>query len=250
MLPGILIKKKLQNNMKYFFCYFFVSITFIFYLNAQNGPFVFNGEIEFERKVNLYTLYKENPALLEILRMANRQFRTDEFILTFDSLQTYYKPGKLKPENELLPAIPADKNTVLTNFVTNTILTTKYFFDKKYLVKDSLLKVKWKLTGEKRNIAGLECKRANAIILDSLYIVVFFSEEIICRGGPESFSGLPGMILGVAIPQMHITWFAKRVSAKPAYKEPFNSENSNTLSFNEYKKQLFSECKNYGEIAK
>ena len=66
MLPGILIKKKLQNNMKYFFCYFFVSITFIFYLNAQNGPFVFNGEIEFERKVNLYTLYKENPALLEI----------------------------------------------------------------------------------------------------------------------------------------------------------------------------------------
>ena len=85
---------------------------------------------------------------------------------------------------------------------------------------------------------------------DSLYIVVFFSEEIICRGGPESFSGLPGMILGVAIPQMHITWFAKRVSAKPAYKEPFNSENSNTLSFNEYKKQLFSECKNYGEIAK
>ena len=97
MLPGILIKKKLQNNMKYFFCYFFVSITFIFYLNAQNG-----------------------------------------------------------------------------HFVTNTILTTKYFFDKKYLVKDSLLKVKWKLTGEKRNIAGLECKRANAIILDSLYIVVFF----------------------------------------------------------------------------
>ena len=71
--------------------------------------------------------------MLEILRMANRQFRTDEFILTFDSLQTYYKPGKLKPENELLPAIPADKNTVLTNFVTNTILTTKYFFDKKTL---------------------------------------------------------------------------------------------------------------------
>ena len=30
-------------------------------------------------------------------------------------------------------------------------------------------------------------------------------------GGPESFNGLPGMILGLALPHEHITWFATKV---------------------------------------
>jgi hypothetical protein len=39
----------------------------------------------------------------------------------------------------------------------------------------------------------------------------FIPESITTSGGPESFTGLPGMILGLAIPHEHITWFATKV---------------------------------------
>ena len=49
--------------------------------------------------------------------------------------------------------------------------------------------------------------------MDSIYVVAFYTDEIVTPGGPESFTGLPGMILGVALPHQHITWFATKVEA-------------------------------------
>ena len=70
----------------------------------------------------------------------------------------------------------------------------------------------WKLTDERKVIAGFDCIRANAIIYDSIYVVAFFSEQLLPAIGPESFSGLPGMILGVSIPHEHISWFATKIN--------------------------------------
>ena len=80
------------------------------------------------------------------------------------------------------------------------------------MIKDSLQKISWKLTNEIRNIAGYTCWRANAIVMDSIYVVAFYAEEITCTSGPEGFTGLPGMILGVALPSQHISWFATKVT--------------------------------------
>jgi GLPGLI family protein len=41
--------------------------------------------------------------------------------------------------------------------------------------------------------------------------VAFYSPEIIPQSGPEFFSGLPGMILGLAIPRYYTTWFATKI---------------------------------------
>lgn len=51
-------------------------------------------------------------------------------------------------------------------------------------------------------------------MMDSIYIVAFYTDEIPVSGGPESFAGLPGMIQGVALQHEHITWFAKLVTPK------------------------------------
>jgi GLPGLI family protein len=47
--------------------------------------------------------------------------------------------------------------------------------------------------------------------MDSIYVVAFYTDEIITRGGPESFTGLPGMIMGLVIPHEHVSWFATKV---------------------------------------
>ncbi|MFN7274962.1 MAG: GLPGLI family protein, partial [Bacteroidota bacterium] len=44
-----------------------------------------------------------------------------------------------------------------------------------------------------------------------VYVVAFYSDQIPVSSGPESFGNLPGMILGLAVPRLSITWFATRV---------------------------------------
>ena len=54
--------------------------------------------------------------------------------------------------------------------------------------------------------------------MDSVYVIAFYTDQITTTGGPESFNGLPGMILGVAIPRINTTWFATKlelVEVKP-----------------------------------
>ena len=87
----------------------------------------------------------------------------------------------------------------------------KNFFGDTYLLHDTIPAVAWKILHDVREIAGFECRKAVGIINDTVYVVAFYSEEILLKGGPEGFSGLPGMILGLAIPRYNTTWFATKV---------------------------------------
>jgi GLPGLI family protein len=51
--------------------------------------------------------------------------------------------------------------------------------------------------------------------MDSIYVVAFYSDQIVVRGGPESFWGLPGMIMGVVLPHEYTTWYATKVYLEP-----------------------------------
>ncbi len=181
-------------------------------LKAQNVKPLQMGSIEFVRKINLYKLYQDNSQSLELVKKNNQQFKTSFFNLIFDSTKTLYKPGKENSENYKFNAIVAEENIVYSELETGICFTQKKILENIFLIQDTIRNIQWKLTGEKRQIAGYDCKRANAIIMDSLYVVAYFTEEILPEGGPESFAGLPGMILGVAMPHEHVTWFATTVS--------------------------------------
>ncbi|MGL1507608.1 GLPGLI family protein, partial [Vibrio parahaemolyticus] len=69
-------------------------------------------------------------------------------------------------------------------------------YERTYLVQDSVRQLDWRITDETRDIAGFECRKAVTKICDSVYIVAFYTDQIPVSAGPESFGGLPGMILG------------------------------------------------------
>lgn len=83
--------------------------------------------------------------------------------------------------------------------------------DQKYTITDSSNNITWRFTDEYRDIAGFECRRVNGATPDSLYIVAFYTDQIPVSAGPALTSGLPGMILGLAIPEMHIQYWATKV---------------------------------------
>jgi GLPGLI family protein len=72
---------------------------------------------------------------------------------------------------------------------------------------------------EVRMIANYKCRKAVGKICDSVYVVAFYTEDIIASGGPEMFSGLPGMILELAIPRLYSTWIATKVEVGTPKKE-------------------------------
>ena len=183
-------------------------------LEAQNALFLSSGKIEFERKVNLYSQMQDmDDSWKELFQKSTPKFKTTYFNLSFSDNKTIYQPGKENADNNKLWEQPAEENVIYSDLENSQVVSQKRVFEQLFLVKDSARNIKWKITDEIKPIAGFQCRRANAIIMDSIYVVAFYTEEILTPGGPESFSGLPGMILGVALPHQHITWFATKVQA-------------------------------------
>jgi GLPGLI family protein len=189
--------------------------------DAQNNIFLSQGKIEFERKVNQFAQMEavmdpDDESWTEFRKkMAGNQFKTDYFDLLFTRTKTLYHPGRESPDKptQFFFQPPAQDNVIWSDLDQQRSVGQKHVFEMMFLVQDSLRTIKWKITDETRTIAGFTCRRANAIIMDSIYVVAFYTDEILTPGGPESFSGLPGMILGVALPHEHVTWFATKVEA-------------------------------------
>jgi len=194
--------------------------------HAQNTVYLMHGRIEFERKENMYARLDDEEWLTadtkENIKKNLQQFKTTYFDLRFNGNKTLYQPGReAEPYKGMFSLAAAENNTVLNDLDKQLSITEKNIFEDKFLVQDSVRSIEWKITNETRMIAGFQCRRANAIILDSIYVVAFYTDAIPTSGGPESFTGLPGMILGIALPHEHITWFATKVYAEPVPETTF-----------------------------
>jgi GLPGLI family protein len=194
-------------------------------LRAQHAHFTTSGTIEFERKTNAWAMIKkeinkEDEAVVapafESYKKNNPQFRVLKSTLAFTGNKTLFTPVEAEPSSNLLffsiMPLMTQNNTIYTDLNGGLTVAEKKVLGDAFLVSDSTRKIKWKITDETRDIAGYHCRRANGLMLDSIYVVAFYSTQIPVPGGPESFNGLPGMILGVALPHENVTWFATKVT--------------------------------------
>ncbi|HEY4110130.1 GLPGLI family protein [Puia sp.] len=189
-------------------------------VRAQSNPiFLAHGRIEFMRSVNVYaqltSVQDGDDQWTDLIKKMSNHFRTSYFDLYFTGNRSLYKPGRESDDKQtaFFWQPPAQDNVVWSDLVNGKGVSRKNVFEQAFLVQDSLRRIKWKITDETRNIVGFNCRRANAIIMDSIYVVAFYTDEILAEGGPESFTGLPGMILGVSLPHEHVSWFATKVEA-------------------------------------
>jgi len=202
----------------------FIVLTFILQGKAQNNIFLSQGKIEYERRINQFAQREEtrdpgdDDSWAEFeKKVMGSKFKTDYFDLFFTKTKTLYKPGRESPDkpSPFFGEPPAHENVVYADLDQERSVSQKIVFEQTFLIQDSIRRIKWKITDETRVIAGFNCRRANGLMMDSIYIVAFYTDEILTTGGPESFSGLPGMILQVALPHEHITWLATKVEAVP-----------------------------------
>jgi GLPGLI family protein len=197
-------------------------------LFGQYSRFPSTGSVEYEKSVNMYAIIKKmvdqqnggfGAQAFEAFKKSQPQFKKLKSTLAFSANKTLYTPVKSTQPvgNYFYSDLPAaeQNNIIYTDLLTSASITQKSVFEETFLVKDSVRAINWKITDETRDIAGYPCRRANAIILDSIYVVAFYTDKIPVSGGPESFTGLPGLILGLALPHENITWFATSVTEAP-----------------------------------
>src|SRR6185437_5675089 len=228
------------------------SILFFSKSLFAQAVFISKGKIEFEKRTNVWVQLEGSFA--DELKKSIPEYKTSYFDYVFDGNKAIYKPGRQSNDKQSpFFSTPANDNIVYSDFKTDKYIAEKHVFEKTFLIEDSLRNAKWKIKNDFREIAGFNCRRATTIVMDSVFVVAFYTDEITVPGGPESFNGLPGTILGLVINRLHSTWYATKVETNSVDDKeitPPDPSRSNKISEEKLKeelKKLMADWGKYGQ---
>ena len=241
------------------------------------------GKISYERKVNMHRSLPD-PQMKSMIP----EFRTDKFELIFNESASLFRSvvddeasdpfanagggGGGMRMNFRMPT-----TTTYTDIAKQTQYEERAFFEKEFLIVDSLKQYKWKLSEETKTIAKQLCKKATTMITapqmrmrisrggenntDSAAnapmkpketeLVVWYAENIPVSVGPENYSGLPGVIMEMNVDNGASVTTAVEVSAKYPKKEliqPTKGEKMNRAQFQENMQKLMQDMQKGGGI--
>lgn len=214
-------------------------------LKAQFNQIIETGTVTYEYKINQFERAKKllgPESIAEKYRdyihsLEQNRFVLREYQLSFDHNISFFQLMNNKETTNYLDFLLGIPTTsVYRDLNVDSLRMTKETGGDLYNLKDAIIPVKWKFTTERMDILGYECRRANAIILDSIYVVAFYCPDINVSAGPSIFGGLPGLILGVSLPYDNINIFATEIKlGKPEIpKTSLKKETSKTMTFSDY----------------
>lgn len=228
--------------------FYIIAILFSPALFGQQ-QFITQGKIEYERKTNQYAFMDEGNMWDEAARKTMSKFVTYYYDLVFKGDRTLFKTGR-EPETKQSKywGVFDSENTILTQLDSSASITQRSIYNDLYVVTDSLRTISWKITPEIRKIANFDCRKAVGRIMDSIVVIAFYTDEILTNGGPESFNGLPGMIMGLAIPRLHTTWYATKLTlVEVTDKDLVAPKKGKKMTGDTYRSELKNILKQWGE---
>jgi GLPGLI family protein len=214
-----------------------------FLLQASNAQ-IKEGRIVYEQKIDLYRRMQD-----EQMKAMVPQFRTSKFELNFADDQSIYKVQEAEPDitentggGRMVMRFGGTNSEYYKNFSTQKQVEKRELADKDYIIEDSLHHISWKLLDETKTILGYHCKKAAGKTERGSDLEAWYTEEIALSSGPETFNGLPGMILQVDINkgEFVITGLAIEKSAdKKELKAPTQGKKISPQDFAAKQKELF-----------
>lgn len=223
-----------------------VLLLSTFSLKAQFNHIVETGTVIYEYKINQYERSKKllgQESVSDkyrdyIYSLEQNRFVSREYKLSFDRNASFFQLMNNQGTTNFLDFLLGIPTTsVYRDLNADSLRLTKQTGEDTYSLKDAFIPIKWQFTTERMDILGYECRRANAIILDSIYVVVFYSPDINVPTGPSIFGGLPGLILGVSIPYDNINIFATEVRLEnpQTIKPSLKNGTAKAMTFIEYR---------------
>lgn len=190
----------------------FLIIAIFFIRQSYAQQFISKAVIEYEVKSNIKKTLGNNT-FAEMLKDNLPQFKTGYYTFTFAENKSLFKFDHWDPAVKMPDYLKKsdEENNWYFDHTNNKFIMRKNLSGTNLNVADSIPVLKWRLTNENRIIAGFNCRKAITVIYDSVYVLAFYTDEIMISGGPCSLNGLPGMILGVTIPRLYTSWIATKV---------------------------------------
>lgn len=210
-------------------------------VNAQ-VQFLTKADIEFEVKTNIKKTIG-NSSWAEQFKDILPQFKTAYWKFSFSNNKSIYRFDRWADG----PKVPEwmrrddEQNIYYVDYGQSKMLQQKMIVGSNFMVEDSIPAIQWRITNESREIAGFNCRKAVGVIMDSVYVFAFYTDEIMIPGGPCTVTGLPGMILGLTIPRLYTSFIATKVAVNGVKEEEIKPVTAKKFSTRVDLKKLITE---------
>lgn len=200
------------------------------------------GIVDYEFKVNMHKgLGKDQENMKSMIP----EFRTSKNRLYFTPTESFYTNIEEDPDDINTAMGGANVQMRFTrpqfdlyrNFEASKSVTLTDFAGKKFRIEDSLKTSPWKFVDETQKIAGYDCKKAIFYNEETKQeVVAWYTEALISPAGPQSFWGLPGLILQADLNNGATTITASKVELKKLSNEIKVPSGGKKVSNKEFKK--------------
>ncbi|HEV8083431.1 MAG TPA: GLPGLI family protein [Chitinophagaceae bacterium] len=208
------------------------------------GAQIKEGKIIYEQKIDMHRRMQD-----EQMKAMIPQFRTSKYELNFADNQSIYKIQEEEPDisentghGNVMMKFAGANAEYYKNFSTQKQVEKRELADKDYVIEDSLRHISWKLEDETKTVLGYNCKKASGKTERGSDVIAWYTEEIQMSSGPESFNGLPGMILQVDINKKEFLITAvnlEKTADKKELKVPSKGKKISPSDFAKLQKDLF-----------
>lgn len=103
---------------------------------------------------------------------------------------------------------------VFSDLDTGTVVEKSSFMGRTFLIDGEAPLLGWRLTNEQAEYLGYPCLKATAM-RDTVEVEAWFTSQIPVAAGPETYGGLPGLILVLIEDGGRRTYIAQSVSMDP-----------------------------------
>ncbi len=160
------------------------------------------GTITYNRKTDWISIMSKLPWVTQEdidrrkLTWGNEESKGRDYVLTFKDDKSVYTYKK--EESSVGYSWKKDPYLIIRDHGKNTYIDQRDFVGKTYKIKGNIAKTKWKILNELKEINGYICMKAETYDpVTEQTVHAWFTDALPFFGGPEGFSGLPGMILEI-----------------------------------------------------
>ena len=147
--------------------------------------------------------------------------RTEQRLLHFDGATSLMEAAPREEEDDatfegggmrMMFRRASEANALYIDRDEGTSVNKRDFLGRTFLIDGEDEPISWRLTDEQGEFLGYPCMKATATVRDTVEVEAWFTPQIPVSAGPETYGGLPGLILVVTVDDARQTLIAKEVT--------------------------------------
>ena len=216
----------------------FVAVSGIA-VRAQVGyNFVYQQKMDLSAQGQMMDSSQVNPEMQSFIMSFLSKMKSF-YTLTYANGRSLFAKD-MKRSDESFGVAGGSDESVFVDFGSNEQVEVVDFFGRSFNITDTLERLAWQFTNERKQVAGLNCTKA--ISDDTNHYVVWYSMETPIPAGPMKMYGLPGLVAEATMGPITYTLVEIEVLDKtPDIKRPTKGKKMSRKELNELMKKKMDE---------